>query len=166
MHTRWVHPRRGRRRDATGSGQRGEPVATARRRTAPSHRRELVIAPDLRSVREAREVIRDTMSRWPSEGVERATVCGSELVANAVRHAVPPIVLTVVEGADRVVIAVQDGSRKPPLPRWAESTDQSGRGTMLVDRMADLWGVEFLPTGKRVWCMITRPPPDRVGLES
>lgn len=166
MHTRWVHPRRGRSSDATGSRQSGEPAATARWRIAPPHRRELVIAPDLGSVREARAVIRDILSRWPSEGVERATVCGSELVANAVRHAVPPIVLTVADEADCVVITVQDGSRSPPLPRWAESTDQDGRGTLLVDRMADLWGVEFLPTGKRVWCMITRPKAHRAEAQS
>jgi anti-sigma regulatory factor (Ser/Thr protein kinase) len=44
---------------------------------------------------------------------ERAVICRSELVANAVRHGYPPIVLTVLEVRDHVVIAAEDGTRKP-----------------------------------------------------
>ncbi|WP_406530143.1 ATP-binding protein, partial [Streptomyces sp. I8-5] len=33
----------------------------------------------------------------------------------------------------------------------------SGRGLMLVDRLADLWGVESRGSGKCVWCEFVIP---------
>jgi len=107
------------------------------------------------SVRDARTVIRQTLRSISHDRAERAAVCGSELVANAVRHGSPPIVLTVLVGAEDVVVAVADGSREPPRPRTAEPDDPTGRGTLIVERLADRWGVDFLPGGKQVWCQIT-----------
>lgn len=106
------------------------------------------------SVRAARAVIRHVLGALDPERAERAAVCGSELVANAVRHGDPPIVLSVVRGPDDIVIAVADGSREPPRPRTAGDDDPTGRGTLIIDRLADRWGVDFLPGGKQVWCRI------------
>jgi anti-sigma regulatory factor (Ser/Thr protein kinase) len=119
-----------------------------------AHTSELAVEPILTSVAKAREAIRRSLKSIDSDWVERAAVCGSELVTNAVCHGSPPIVLTVFDDADRIVVAVEDGSRQPPTPRIAGISDQSGRGTLIVDRMADQWGVDFLPQGKRVWCLI------------
>jgi len=120
------------------------------------HRSELVVEPILTSVARARDMIRRSLKSVDSDWVERAAVCGSELVTNAVCHGSPPIVLTVLDDADRIIVAVEDGSRQPPMPRIAGIGEQSGRGTLIVDRMADQWGVDFLPQGKRVWCLIAR----------
>jgi anti-sigma regulatory factor (Ser/Thr protein kinase) len=121
------------------------------------HRSELAVEPALASVAKARDVIRQSLKSVDPDWAERAAVCGSELVTNAVCHGSPPIVLTVLDDADRIVVAVEDGSRQPPTPRIAGTSEQSGRGTLIVDRLADQWGVDFLPHGKRVWCLITLP---------
>ena len=114
------------------------------------------------SVRAARTVIRRALDAVDPERAERAAVCGSELVANAVRHGAPPIVLSVVRGPDDIVIAVADGSREPPRPRTALDDEPSGRGTLIIDRLADRWGVDFLPGGKQVWCTIKLGAEDRM----
>ena len=111
------------------------------------------------SVTVARALIRSTVGATAPERAEPAAVCGSELVANAVVHGVPPILLTVVSDRARVVVSVEDASRTPPVPRLPGPTEASGRGTLLVDRLADRWGVDFLPGGKRVWCLFVVPPP-------
>ena len=127
----------------------------------PVDRSELAIASTPASVAVARAVIRDVLRTAAPEQAESAAVCGSELVANAVRHGSPPIHLSVQFRADKVLVVVQDGNRTPPLPRVAGSTDQGGRGTMIVERLADRWGVEFLPDGKQVWCRFDRGPARR-----
>lgn len=121
------------------------------------HRSELAVEPILASVATARAVIRGSLESVSPDRVERAAVCGSELVANAVCHGSPPILLTVLDDSDRIVVSVEDGSRQPPTPRVVGTSEQSGRGTLIVDRLADRWGVDFLPHGKRVWCVITLP---------
>ena len=125
--------------------------------TAPDYRRELVVEPMLASVGAARREIRSAVTPMAPDGAERAADCGSELVANAVLHGAPPIVLTVLVAPDHVLVGVEDGSRTPPSPRTSGPCDPGGRGTLIVDRLADRWGVDFLPHGKRVWCLIVVP---------
>jgi len=124
----------------------------------PDRQCELLVGTSLASVGEARSVIRHTLSDVSAECVDRAAICGSELVANALRHATPPIVLSVVVDHDHVVVAVEDASRQPPVPRVPGADDTGGRGTLMVGRFSDRWGVEFLPHGKRVWCTIMTAP--------
>ena len=121
---------------------------------APDHRHEFQVDPVLASVGVARTAIRRALEGVPSDRAERAAVCGSELVANAVRHGFPPISLMVLDGADHVIVAVEDGNLQPPLPRRPGSTDPSGRGMLIVEKMADRWGVDFEAQAKRVWCLI------------
>ena len=63
--------------------------------------------------------------------------------------------------SEDIVIAVADGSREPPRPRTAPDDDPTGRGTLIIDRLADRWGVDFLPGGKQVWCRIKLGVEDR-----
>jgi anti-sigma regulatory factor (Ser/Thr protein kinase) len=127
----------------------------------PVYREDVGIASQPSAVRGARIVIRRALVSLEPERAERAAVCGSELVANAVRHGMPPIVLTVVRGPEDIVIAVADGSREPPRPRTARDDEATGRGTLIIDRLADRWGVDFLPGGKQVWCRIKLGAEDR-----
>ncbi len=135
------------------------PDGTSAPQDARDLRRQLLIEPTLGSVGVARALIRSLVGTATPEQAETAAVCGSELVANAVLHGEPPILLTVVSGGSQVVVAVEDGSRTPPAPRQPEPTEPGGRGTLIVERLADRWGVDFLPGGKRVWCLLVVPPP-------
>jgi len=84
---------------------------------------------------------------------EDAALVVSELVANAVRHARKGTLRVVVErpGADLVRIGVVDFSREHPVPRAHGPEDESGRGLVLVAHLAEDWGTDPLPWGKRVW---------------
>ncbi|MFF0777559.1 SpoIIE family protein phosphatase [Streptomyces sp. NPDC003720] len=74
----------------------------------------------------------------------------SELVTNAVRYARPPIRLRLVRGA-RLSCEVSDASPTAPRPRHARSTDEGGRGLLLVARLAQHWGARHTADGKIIW---------------
>jgi anti-sigma regulatory factor (Ser/Thr protein kinase) len=84
---------------------------------------------------------------------ERAGVAVSELVANAVEYSggdTLSVEMVLDEGA--VVIAVHDSSAAPPVVRNVDSASVGGRGLGLVASVADAWGYDPTPDGKRVWC--------------
>jgi len=82
----------------------------------------------------------------------------SELVTNAIRHAVAPIDLEIEVDDDEVVVAVRDGSAVPPAPRNAGVEAEGGRGMLLVDLLTDEHGVRAQPPGKTVWARLHRQP--------
>jgi len=79
----------------------------------------------------------------------------SELVTNAVRHGQPDIVLRLRNNPPRVGGAVEDTGPEMPMPASAapEAAKPSGRGLLIVDALADEWGVvpREPPPGKAVW---------------
>ena len=80
----------------------------------------------------------------------------SEMVTNAVRHAEPPVELQIAATADRVVVAVADGSPAPPVARHAGEDAEGGRGMGLVDLLCSEHGVRADPPGKKVWAAVPR----------
>jgi len=98
----------------------------------------------------------------------------SELVTNAVVHTGCPAVLCMLlprrcggEGARGAVgsvrVEVADASSRAPRRRQAEGEDTGGRGLELVSGLADRWGWEHEPGGKRVWCELDAVPPAPAG---
>jgi sodium/proline symporter len=85
----------------------------------------------------------------------------SELVSNAARHTSGPISLAVAVTGQSILVEVTDsGDSHPPLtPRQPEPTSLSGRGLLIVDVIADRWGVWPEPEGKTVWAEINRVEP-------
>jgi anti-sigma regulatory factor (Ser/Thr protein kinase) len=84
---------------------------------------------------------------------ERAALAVSELVTNAIVYAhgnTLCVELTVAD--DAVVLAVHDASVAAPVLRHVDCEAVGGRGLALVDAVADAWGYEPTPDGKRVWC--------------
>ncbi|OEV25553.1 anti-sigma regulatory factor, partial [Streptomyces nanshensis] len=47
---------------------------------------------------------------------------------------------------------------RAPRRRLAEGEDTGGRGLELVSGLADRWGWEHEPGGKRVWCELDTAP--------
>jgi anti-sigma regulatory factor (Ser/Thr protein kinase) len=76
----------------------------------------------------------------------------SELTANAVGLSAGEVVVTVRCIEDRLRVEVRDFGYGLPQVAHPEAVDQGGgRGLMIVDQLADDWGVDqFLP-GKIVW---------------
>lgn len=80
----------------------------------------------------------------------------SELVTNAVLHAAsePRVAIQVLR--DRVHIEIVDSSTDSAKPRDAGGKDESGRGLVIVDALAQSWGTTPLPDGKVVWFDVAR----------
>jgi anti-sigma regulatory factor (Ser/Thr protein kinase) len=105
------------------------------------------------SVGSARRFVRDVlMSRQVGDPVvETVTLLTSEVVTNALVHAGsgPELVVRLQRGAVRV--EVHDEGPAVPVRRVIDLEAASGRDMAIVDELAHTWGVEHIPTGKRVW---------------
>ena len=102
-------------------------------------------------MRFSRQVIRGLLAPFGSDFVEAAVILTDELVANAIRHGQPPIVLDVKGNEQRLTVAVTDGGGGRPVQTVVDPLAESGRGLTIVDQLADDWGVRDLPQGKCVW---------------
>ncbi|MDX3402958.1 ATP-binding protein [Streptomyces sp. ME01-18h] len=102
-----------------------------------------------------RELVRDVLGVWHLDGLaDRAALITTELIANASRHTpCPEIRLTVARpDATRLRVGVVD--REParlPILSQAADDDESGRGLLLVDAVADRWGYDLHGSGRRPW---------------
>ncbi|MET8562944.1 ATP-binding protein [Streptomyces flaveolus] len=120
------------------------------------------------AVREARRFTRCTLEQWDvGDRFDDICLVASELVTNALRHAVPtapcrgdehpPVRLHLMRWTERLVCAVRDPSNETPAPQDSEDfSAESGRGLFLVDSFADSWGWHPLAgtlDGKVVWAL-------------
>lgn len=125
--------------------------------------RELFCRRERRSVRTAREFVRDALTAWSWDArAGDVTLCVSELATNALVHGVPPgrgylLRLWLYEQGSALRVEVHDsGDGKP---RLRDPDGESGRGLLLVDALADRWGVGPRAPGKVVWCEFERHRP-------
>ncbi|MER6215231.1 SpoIIE family protein phosphatase [Streptomyces sp. NPDC001674] len=107
----------------------------------------------------ARHLIRAAAAAWGArERADEIELAADELMTNALVHTdgggQVGMRLT-AEG--RIRIEVEDASSALPRRRTADDWAVSGRGLMLVDRLADGWGVEPRGNGKCVWCEFSVP---------
>jgi serine phosphatase RsbU (regulator of sigma subunit)/anti-sigma regulatory factor (Ser/Thr protein kinase)/putative methionine-R-sulfoxide reductase with GAF domain len=81
-----------------------------------------------------------------------AALLVTELVANVVRHVGGDLRIRATVQSDVLRIEVCDeAGESPEVAAQAGWEQESGRGLLLVERLADRWGTDPLPTGKRVW---------------
>ena len=107
---------------------------------------------DPSSAGEARRLVRTTLEGWRLDDlVESATLLVSELVANSVLHAGTTIRVLVRRANGRVRVEVHDGNERAPARKHYSTLSTTGRGLLLVERMASDWGVEPSAGGKYVW---------------
>jgi anti-anti-sigma regulatory factor/anti-sigma regulatory factor (Ser/Thr protein kinase) len=128
---------------------------------APARARPIVHADLLASAGacpQARDIVRQTCHDWDlAELGEIAELIVAELVANAVRHARPPLRLLVALLANHLHIAIRDGSVNPPRPTTGGMPPDSvdgGRGLYLVTAFATRWGSSPAVGGKVVWAAL------------
>ncbi|GHF69843.1 magnesium or manganese-dependent protein phosphatase [Streptomyces mashuensis] len=120
------------------------------------------IAPaDPEALSAARHMIRAAVRAWGArERSDEIELVADELVTNALLHTDGPAVVTIrmLTGPQtRVRVEVEDRSSVLPRRREPGESGVSGRGLLLVDRLADVWGVEPRGTGKSVWCEFAVP---------
>ncbi|MFJ2441236.1 MULTISPECIES: ATP-binding protein [unclassified Streptomyces] len=117
---------------------------------------ELPFLAEPRGVAGLRRILRLHMKHWGlSEVVAPAQICVSELVANVIRHVGEgtPATLAVSMQGTRVRIELRDpDTRALPSLLGPDLEVETGRGMMLVDQLADRWGVAVGPDSKAVWC--------------
>ncbi|MEU5704239.1 ATP-binding protein [Streptomyces aurantiacus] len=124
-----------------------------------------------RGARLARLLAVERLTAWETspQVVERAEHVIAELAANAAFHGRVQgrdflLVLTLDEATGILRIAVSDtrGECHPAMPPERGPDDESGRGLLLVDALADRWGTEPRPpSGKTVWAEIDQQAGDR-----
>ena len=105
---------------------------------------------------EARHAVRDLCQDTSLDHISRdAELLTSELVSNAVRHAVSAVTLRAVhEGAALTVTVGDDGPDPGDLHAGsltANPESENGRGLLLVDALAEGWGSSQQEAGRHVW---------------
>ncbi|MEV8531723.1 SpoIIE family protein phosphatase [Streptomyces sp. NPDC051211] len=107
----------------------------------------------------ARHLIRAAATAWGArELADEIELAADELVTNVLVHTDGGGQVSLrLTPEGRIRIEVEDGSSALPRRRDAGDWAVSGRGLMLVDRLADAWGVEPRGSGKCVWCEFTVP---------
>ncbi|MFD9602415.1 SpoIIE family protein phosphatase [Streptomyces sp. NPDC059970] len=116
---------------------------------------------DPEALSSARHMIRAAVRAWGARArADEVELAADELVTNALMHTDGGAIVTirVLTGPERRLrVDVEDRSSALPRRRDAGQAGVSGRGLMLVDRLADLWGVESRGSGKCVWCEFVIP---------
>jgi hypothetical protein len=114
------------------------------------------------SVRACRDFVIATLHQWGArDRDDDIAVVVSELVTNALRHALPtvgvpgagwPVQVGLLRSAGSVLCAVSDPSDRLPMPRDPDLLDESGRGLQVVASLSDEWGCSAPGAmGKIVW---------------
>lgn len=108
---------------------------------------------DLTAVPEVRHALRELLSHWRErESAEVAELLTSELVTNALVHTEHGAVVKATVADSRLRVEVRDFVDAPPTPNAPTQDDGThGRGLVLVDGLADAWGVRTQGLGKMVW---------------
>jgi PAS domain S-box-containing protein len=129
--------------------------------------RQQVVPGDPDALAETRHMIRAAVRAWGTvERADEIELAADELITNALMHTegCATVTLRVLLGPQRLLrIEVEDSSSALPHRRDPGPVGASGRGLMLVDLLADSWGVEARGGGKCVWCEFTMTWPDGDG---
>ncbi|PWI16771.1 phosphatase [Streptomyces sp. Act143] len=105
----------------------------------------------------AREQLRELLHDWPSQDqIDSAVLLLSEMLTNVLVHTdADALLLAEVHGdgpgTRRMRIEVTDSSDDLPHKRRPGELASSGRGLMLIELLADAWGVDPRGEGKSIW---------------
>jgi anti-sigma regulatory factor (Ser/Thr protein kinase) len=125
----------------------------------PLNRPALSLGSGPRGVQDARRWVSATFADINRDDLAECAELGvSELVTNALLHAIPPIQVAVRGTREHPRVEVRDRSAdKPVLPEPIDHDDLEaelltfGRGLNIVARASDAWGAEIEDEGKVVW---------------
>ncbi|WEO94364.1 SpoIIE family protein phosphatase [Streptomyces sp. FXJ1.172] len=116
------------------------------------HVAEWQLDPDPREVARARRLVRAQLLDWGlAQAVDTAELLVSEVVTNAVRHAVSERVGLRVILAGALLFEVTDDEPALPVMLGTDPYDEAGRGLRVVSRLAREWGATATGHRKTVW---------------
>lgn len=70
---------------------------------------------------------------------------------HAVRHTRSQIAIDLHCSSGEITVEITDDKTHVPQRRLPDADEESGRGLMLVEALADAWGTRPTDTGKTVW---------------
>ena len=133
----------------------------ARATTDPPRLRRHIHQADPEGLAEARAMVRHGLEAWSTGDIaEEIELIADELVTNALVHTDGGALLglELLPGSPRRVrVEAQDRSSEWPQRRTPGLSATSGRGLLMVEKLADSWGVEPRGSGKAVWCEFRVP---------
>ncbi|MDO0912959.1 ATP-binding protein [Streptomyces sp. DT2A-34] len=101
------------------------------------------------------------------EMLETVELLASEVIANAVLYSDAPCDIAVTRIDERLRVEVTDVDPSLPSAGEAGPNDECGRGLLLVDALADAWGVRPDFPGKTTWFEIApEPSTESLGYDS
>ncbi|MEU7698662.1 SpoIIE family protein phosphatase [Streptomyces sp. NPDC039028] len=110
----------------------------------------------------AREQVRQLLHDWrDEEQLDSAVLMVSEMVTNVLVHTDGDALLVAEvacgEKTRRLRVEVSDGSDELPHKRHPGEMASSGRGLVLMQMLADAWGVDPRGEGKAIWFELNEP---------
>jgi len=92
--------------------------------------------------------------------IDNVELVVSELVTNVLVHAHSAVSVTLEELPFCVRLTVHNGSSSPAMVKNARSTDEGGRGRLVIDRCSADWGIDTATNGdKSVWALFEMHTP-------
>ncbi|MET7286669.1 SpoIIE family protein phosphatase [Streptomyces sp. NPDC005573] len=141
-----------------GDGQGGAPAVRPRVR----HTLLSVAQDEPERIAEARQHLRELLHDWSSaDQVDSAVLLLSEMTTNVLVHTdADALVIAEVSGEPggrRLHVKVTDTGDDLPHKRRPGELASSGRGLVLIELLADAWGVEPRGKGKSIWFELHEP---------
>ena len=117
----------------------------------------------------ARHAVRVALGCWGLDHLaENATLLVSEVVGNAIRHASAggsALELELAAVGELLRIEVLDADPRAPTLRDPGDGDEGGFGLVVVQALADAWGVRPTASGKAVWFELRTAQPAKRGVD-
>lgn len=130
--------------------------ASAAQQTAPRRTALTIAQAEPERISVARTLLREILHDWADpEQVDSAVLMVSEMATNVLVHtdgdALMVAQATGEHGERRLRVEVSDGSDELPHKRRPGEMASSGRGLVLMEMLADVWGVDPRGSGKSIW---------------
>lgn len=125
-------------------------------RTAPRRTALTIAQAEPERISAARQQVREMLHDWADpEQVDSAVLMISEMATNVLVHTDGDALLVAQasgeHGERRLRVEVADGSNELPHKRRPGEMASSGRGLVLMEMLADAWGVDPRGAGKSIW---------------
>ncbi|MEL5956132.1 SpoIIE family protein phosphatase [Streptomyces sp. CLV115] len=136
-----------------------------RRRPAPRRTALTIAQAEPERIAAARQQMRDLLHDWADpEQVDAAVLMISEMATNVLVHTDGDALMlaqaTGEHGERRLRVEVSDGSDELPHKRRPGEMASSGRGLVLMEMLADAWGVDPRGAGKSIWFELYESGPE------